>query len=167
MAIHIGLPVRQHGDRQRHIRPFRRLERLLVGQHLALWSLPPLPSGPPTARQRPLVYQATAPNLAADVLTIIPSRCTLAAGGSEPREADERNPQGRAELVARFFDVLLWPLVFLSGVIGAILRTVYWSLVVTPAVTIVALLVGVGSIPKPVVPVLVALGGRDLHRSLG
>ena len=69
--------------------------------------------------------------------------------------------------MARFFDVLLWPLVFLSGVIGAILRTVYWGLVVTPAVTIVALLVGVGSIPKPVVPVLVALGGRDLHRSLG
>ena len=69
--------------------------------------------------------------------------------------------------MARFFDVLLWPLVFLSGVIGAILRTMYWGLVVTPAVAIVALLVGVGSIPKPVVPVLVALGGRDLHRSLG
>ncbi len=65
--------------------------------------------------------------------------------------------------MARFFDVL----VFLLRVIGAVLRTVYWGLVVTPAVTIVALLVRVGSIPKPVVPVLVALGGRDLHHSLG
>ncbi len=65
--------------------------------------------------------------------------------------------------MARFFDVL----VFLSRVIGAVLRTVYWGLVVTPAVTIVALLVAVGSIPKPVVPVLVALGGRDLPQPLG
>ncbi len=65
--------------------------------------------------------------------------------------------------MARFLDVL----VFLSRVLGAVLRTVYWGLVVTPAVAIVALLMGVGSVPRPVVPVLVALGGRDLHHSLG
>lgn len=69
--------------------------------------------------------------------------------------------------MARFFDILGWPIVFLAGVIGAILRTLYWGLIVTPAVLFLALLMSPGSVPKPIVPVLVALGARDLHRSLG
>ncbi len=69
--------------------------------------------------------------------------------------------------MARFFDILGWPIVFLAGVIGAILRTLYWGLIVAPAVLILALLMSPGSVPKPIVPVLVTLGARDLHRSLG
>lgn len=69
--------------------------------------------------------------------------------------------------MARLFDILLSPVVFLGGVIGAILRTLYWGLVVTPAVAIVGVLVSVGSVPRPVVPLLATLGGRGLHSSLG
>ncbi len=67
----------------------------------------------------------------------------------------------------RLVDTVLWPLVGLLGVVGAVIRTLYWGLMVTPSVFVVSLLVSVGSTPKPVVPLLRALGGRDLHRMLG
>ena len=67
----------------------------------------------------------------------------------------------------RFFDTLLAPLTFVFGITGAVIRTVYWGAIVIPAVLVVSMLVSVGSTPKPLIPVLVRLGGRDLHRELG
>jgi len=67
----------------------------------------------------------------------------------------------------RSWDIVFWPVVFITGIIGAIVRTAYWGAIVTPVVLIASLLVGVGSIPKPIIPILTSLGGRDLHRALG
>src|SRR3990172_4806580 len=69
--------------------------------------------------------------------------------------------------VQRVFDIIFAPLTCVFGVIGAVIRTVYWGAIVIPAVLVVSMLVSVGSTPKPVIPVLVRLGGRDLHRELG
>jgi hypothetical protein len=69
--------------------------------------------------------------------------------------------------VQRAFDVLLAPLTFAFGIIGAVIRTAYWGAIVVPAVLVVSILVSVGSTPKPIVPLLGRLGGRDLLRELG
>ena len=66
----------------------------------------------------------------------------------------------------RAFDILLAPVTFAFGIIGAVIRTVYWGAIVIPAVLVVSMLVSVGSTPKAVIPLLGRLGGRDLHREL-
>jgi len=69
--------------------------------------------------------------------------------------------------VAKFVDILLSPLVILLGVVRAVIRTLYWGLIVTPAALIVSLLISAGSTPKPIMPLLRALGREDLHEKLG